>query len=145
MQLPIRGGVRTKMRHLNRPAAGYATAELLAGLATLILICSVAAVTVVPALKDGTRMECRYNMITISNIMRIHTIKDPNHAIVSSIEALKLDTPATPKCPDGGTYSIRISDGTLTAQNSEIVAKGQPVIYCSCPGHGRFAMDVDTH
>ncbi len=89
-------------------------------------------------------MHCRYNMITIGNYMRTNRIKDPNHKYVTSVADLKNDASPVPTCPDGGSYTITISDGTAKAQNGQVVPAGEPIIKCSSRSHGKFALDIDS-
>lgn len=110
-----------------------------------MMLSGAAAVVIQPAIVDARRTQCRYNMITISNLMRVHRIKDPNHAFATNLGELKGDTPYAPKCPDGGTYTIRISNGTLIGQSGHTVPAGQPVISCSSRLHGKYAMDIDIN
>jgi hypothetical protein len=121
----------------------FALVGLLSWAFVVIVTSTIAAVTVVPGLRDARRMKCRYNMITIGNLLRIHKIKDPNHIFATSVADLKNETPPAPTCPDGGSYRISISDGTAIAQNGQVVPAGEPIITCGCPGHGKYALDID--
>ena len=105
----------------------------------------VAAAVLAPSVSDAGRMQCRYNMITISNQIRVHRIKDPNHSYVTTLAELKPESPTVPVCPSGGTYSITISDGTVIAQNGRVVPAGTPIISCTCKEHGKYAADVDIN
>ena len=131
------------MQNNRNSLRAFALAGLLTRAALVVITGGVAAVTVVPGFREARRMQCRYNMITIGNLLRIHKIKDPNHIYATSVADLSIESPSAPKCPDGGRYTITISDGTAIAQNGEIVPCGEPIIRCSSPKHGKYALDID--
>ena len=131
------------MRNSRTKRTAYIAIGLLCRISITVVAGAVAAAIGIPALKDAQRMECRYNMIAIGNLLRVHRIKDPNHKYVSSVADLKNETLPAPTCPDGGKYTITISDGTAIAQNGQIVPAGEPIVSCSSPRHGKYALDID--
>jgi hypothetical protein len=98
----------------------------------------------VSAMKDGMKKQCRSNMQAIADAEQQYKIKNATHVYTTSLTDLVGDFPVVPKCPNGGTYSVTISDGTATAQSGQTVPAGKIVISCSASGDGKFAQTIDS-
>jgi hypothetical protein len=135
----------TSVRNNPETKRAFALGDLLDWFAIAIVTGAIASAALIPGLADARKLHCRYNMITIANMMRIHKINDPNHEYATSVADLKDQTPPVPTCPDGGRYTISISDGTTIAHNGRLVPEGVPIVSCSSPSHGKYALDIDIN
>ena len=98
----------------------------------------------VSAMKDAQSKQCRANMQSIANAEEQYKIKAAPHAYTTSLTNLVGDFPVVPVCPNGGTYSVVISDGTATSQSGQTVPVGGLVVSCSASGDGKFAQTIDV-
>ncbi|HLJ54551.1 MAG TPA: type II secretion system protein [Chthonomonadaceae bacterium] len=99
----------------------------------------------ISAMKDSQMKQCRSNMMAIANAEEQYKIKTVPHAYTTALTNLVGDFPVVPVCPNGGTYSVTISDGTKTAQNGQTVPSGNIIISCSVSNDGKYAQQIDTY
>lgn len=99
------------------------------------------------ATADAKKRNCRAVMQIIANSEEEYKIRSSAspRAFTTNLANLASITPAIPPCPNGGMYTIMISDGTATAQNGQTVPIGGVIISCSASGHGKFALNVDSN
>lgn len=98
----------------------------------------------VSAMSDGKKKQCRANMMAIADAEQQYKIKSATHVYTTALTNLVGDFPVVPICPNGGTYSVTISNGTATAQSGATVPLGKIVISCSFSGDGKFAQTIDS-
>ncbi len=123
---------------------GLTAIELLAATVILAVLMALAAPVYLSAVSSAQQNQCRANMQTLANAEEQYKIHSATHAYTTALDNLSQTIPGIPQCPDGGTYSIVVSDGTMTAQNGQIVPKGGLIIACSIAGHGKFAPGLDS-
>jgi type IV pilus assembly protein PilA len=99
----------------------------------------------VSAMKDSQMKQCRSNMMAIANAEEQYKIKTVPHTYTTALTNLVGDFPVIPICPNGGTYTAVISDGTKFAQNGQTVPSGNLIIQCSVNNDGKFAQQIDTY
>ncbi|HZO87295.1 MAG TPA: hypothetical protein VFB38_03080 [Chthonomonadaceae bacterium] len=123
---------------------GWTLAEVL----TVVLIVIVLMAIAMPAFQNGMsasrQSACRANMQALANAEEQYRRQSATHAYTTQVSALSKEAAGVPVCPDGGTYTITISNGTATAQNGQTVPQGGLVISCSIGSHGKFAPGIDT-
>jgi len=120
---------------------------LIESLIMLVILAVGMAVTIplfVTAMSDGKKKQCRANMQAIADAEQQYKIKSATHVYTTALTNLVGDFPVVPVCPNGGTYTVTISDGTATAQSGQTVPAGKLVISCSSSGDGRFAQTIDS-
>ena len=113
----------------------------------VVLILSIAMAVSLPmfvsAMNDAKTKQCRANMITIANSEEQYKIKSATHTYTTTLANLVGDLPVVPLCPNGGAYTVTISNGSATSQSGQTVANGGLVILCSASGHGKLAPSID--
>ena len=82
-------------------------------------------------------------MSAIANSEEQYKIKSATHSYTVVLTNLIGDLPVVPICPNGGTYTVTISNGTATSQSGQTVANGDLVVSCSATGHGKLAPTID--
>src|SRR6266852_5143345 len=96
---------------------GFTLIELLIVILVLAILMAVALPLYLAAVTDSQVKTCRANMQTISNAEAAFKTSDPAHLYTTILSSLNPNLGATPVCPSGGTYSVAISTGALTANN----------------------------
>ncbi|MGC8668713.1 MAG: prepilin-type N-terminal cleavage/methylation domain-containing protein [Chthonomonadales bacterium] len=124
---------------------GFTLIELLIVILILAILMSVALPLYLGAVADSQLKVCRANMQTIANAEVAYRTSSTAHTFTTVLTDLNTNLGAVPVCPSGGTYSVQISNGTLTAQNGTTVPAGMLVISCSAAGHGKFAPGIDAY
>lgn len=138
--------VLSASRHTTRSArSGFTLIELLIVILILAILMSVALPLYLGAVADSQLKVCRANMQTIANAEAAYRTSSATHTFTTVLSDLNSNLGAIPVCPSGGTYSVQISDGSLTAQNGTVVPAGMLVISCSAQGHGKFAPGIDAY
>ncbi len=98
---------------------------------------SVSMFTTASTYRDTLR--CHDNLEEIANLEMEYKLQSSTHLYTTTTSNLNSLVPCLPVCPDGGTYSVTISNGTITAQNGQTVPKGKIVITCSCARSWHYA------
>lgn len=124
---------------------GFTLIELLIVILVLAILMAVALPLYLAAVSDSQQKTCRANMQTIANAEAAFKTQDAAHAYTTTLTALNNNLGATPVCPNGGTYTVDISTGSLTAQNGSTVPSGGLLVSCSATGHGKFAPGIDSN
>ena len=119
--------------------------EMVVVVIIFLVMMAVAMPLYLSATADAQAKDCRSNLQTIANLEQEYKVKSSGHAYTTTLSNLSSIVPTVPICPNGGTYSITISDGTATAQNGQTVPLGGLVVSCSASGHGKFALNIDTN
>lgn len=96
------------------------------------------------AMNDAKKTQCRSNLQSIANTNEQHKLRSSTRTFSTNLNDLGAIQPI-PLCPEGGTYTITLSNGTNTANNGKAVPSGVPIIQCSISNHGKFAGSVDTY
>jgi type IV pilus assembly protein PilA len=122
---------------------GYTLIEVLIVVLILAILMAVALPLYVSAILESERKTCRSNMYAIASAEQAYKTRISTHTYTTNLSDLFPDLGAIPFCPDGGTFSVTISDGTGTANSGASVPVGGVIIHCSAPGHGVFAPGVD--
>ena len=120
---------------------------LMEALVILIIVAIGMAVSIplfVSAISASGASQCRANLQAIANAEEQYKIKTSGHSYTTALTNLVGDFPVVPSCPNGGTYSATISDGTATSQSGQTVPAGGLVVSCSHSGDGKFAPTIDT-
>lgn len=123
---------------------GLTLIDLLAAVAIMVIMMAIAAPVFLPMLTDAKESDCRANLQAIANAEEQYRRKNTTHAYTTTLSDLSQQGAGVPLCPDGGTYTVTISDGTATAQNGQTVPSGGLVVSCSASGHGKFAPGIDN-
>lgn len=131
---------RTAARFRN----GFTIIELLIVILILAILMAVALPLYLGTLSSSERSACRTNMETIAHAEQSYRARHSPYAYTTDLSQLNSDLVSTPTCPAGGTYSVRISNGSDTAQNGNPVGAGGLIVECSDSGHGIYAPGVDT-
>lgn len=132
------------IRKRNLKRKGFTLIELLIVILVLAILMAVALPLYLAAVSDSQVKTCRANMQTIANAEAAYKTSSTGHTYTTNLSDLAGNLGATPVCPSNGTYSVQISDGTLTANNGTTVPSGGLVISCSATGHGKFAPGIDS-
>ena len=130
----------------NRPRKhkGFTLIELLIVILVLAILMAVALPLYLAAVSDSQLKACRSNMQTIANAEAAYKTQSSAHTYTTVLSQLNDNLGSTPVCPSGGTYSVQISTGSLTANNGQTVPNGGLLISCSATGHGKFAPGIDS-
>ncbi len=131
-------------RRTGRGSSGFTLIELLIVILVLSVLMAIALPLYVAAVAQSQRTVCRSNMQTIANGEQAFRARDSLHEYTTNLANLPLDLGSIPICPEGGSYSVEISDGTATANNGQVVQDGSVVVHCSLPTHGVFAPSIDS-
>jgi prepilin-type N-terminal cleavage/methylation domain-containing protein len=123
---------------------GFTFIETLVVLVILAIGMAVAIPMFVTAISDGKVKQCRTNMQAIANSEEEYKIKAATHTYTTVLANLGGSLPVVPICPNGGTYTVTISDGTARAQTGQTVPAGHLVVSCSNGSHGKFAPTIDA-
>jgi Tfp pilus assembly protein PilE len=123
---------------------GLTLLDLLAAVAIMVIMMALAAPVFLPMVTNAKQSDCRANLQAIANAEEQYRRKNTTHAYTTTLSDLSQQGAGVPKCPDGGTYTITISNGTATAQNGQTVPSGGLVISCSAAGHGKYAPGIDN-
>jgi len=118
--------------------------ELLVVMLILSILMAVAMPLYLAAVTDSQRKSCRANMQSIADAEAAYRTRVSTHTYTTVLNNLSADLGAVPHCPSGGTYTVRISNGSRPAQNGTLVPNGGIIINCRRSGHGRFAPGVDS-
>jgi type II secretory pathway pseudopilin PulG len=124
---------------------GFTMVEIVVGVVITGCTMTSAMVLFSGATTNAHTKQCRENMMAISNLEQAHRIKDYTHTYTTSLATLKSEGNPVPTCPDGGSYTVTLSDGTKTAQNGQTIPAGRVIVTCSSSTHGKFALDIDTY
>ena len=98
----------------------------------------------VSAMNDSKKKQCRANMQAIANAEEQYKIKTVPHTYTTALTNLVGDFPVVPICPNGGTYTVTISNGSAMAQSGQTIPTGGLLVTCSVSGDGKFAQQIDT-
>jgi type IV pilus assembly protein PilA len=130
----------------NRPRKhkGFTLIELLIVILVLAILMAVALPLYLAAVSDSQLKACRSNMQTIANAEAAYKTQSSAHTYTTVLSQLNDNLGSTPVCPSGGSYSVQISTGSLTANNGQTVPNGGLLISCSATGHGKFAPGIDS-
>lgn len=123
---------------------GLTLIDLLAAVAIMVIMMAIAAPVFLPMLTDAKESDCRANLQAIANAEEQYRRKNTTHVYTTTLSDLGQQGAGVPLCPDGGTYTVTISDGTATAQSGQAVPSGGLVISCSASGHGKYAPGIDN-
>ena len=127
-----------------RAVQAFTLIESLVMLLILAIGMAVSIPLFISGMKDAQMKQCRANMQTIANAEEQYKIKASPHAYTTAVSNLVGDFPVVPVCPNGGTYTVAISDGTATSQSGQTVPTGMPVISCTVSNDGKFAPTIDA-
>jgi type IV pilus assembly protein PilA len=128
----------------SRKSRGFTLIELLIVVLVLAILMAIALPLYLGAVANAQVNVCRSNMQTIANGEQAFKVRDSGHQYTTDISQLPIDLGSTPVCPEAGTYSVVISDGTNSANNGRAVPAGGVIVNCSAAGHGVFAPGVDS-
>ncbi|MDE2127469.1 MAG: type II secretion system protein [Armatimonadetes bacterium] len=131
------------MKKRNR-TQGFTLIEILVVLIIMSVMMGLATVLYTHAIANGDYQQCYSNEQSVANAEEQYRLRSSAHTYTTSIASLRALLPTTPVCPDGGTYSITISNGSATANNGQLVPNGQIVVSCSASGHPKYAPGIDT-
>ncbi len=123
---------------------GFTLIELLIVILILAILMAVALPLYLGSLAKSESTTCRSNMWSIAQAEQAYRTRGSAHVYTTSLTNLYGDLGSTPTCPNGGTYTVSISDGTTTAGNGQTVQSGGLVITCSVSSHGTYAPGVDS-
>ena len=125
--------------------SGFTLVESLMMLLIMAVGMAVSIPLFVSAMNDSKKKQCRSNMQAIANAEEQYKIKAVPHVYTTALTNLVGDFPVVPICPNGGTYSVIISNGTATAQSGQTIPTGGLLVSCSVSGDGKFAQQIDTN
>jgi type IV pilus assembly protein PilA len=136
---------RNKQRTAKRVQCGFTLIEMLVVVLVIAILMAVAMPLYLGAVTDAGRKACRANMQTIASAEQAHRLRSSSFSYTTDLDQLNasMGSTITPVCPYNGTYSVEISDGSLQADNGQVVPAGSLVIRCSHPAHGSFAPGID--
>jgi len=123
---------------------GFTLIELLIVILVLAILMAVALPLYLAAVSDSQVKTCRANMQTIANAEAAYKTQSSAHTYTTVLSQLNDNLGSTPVCPSGGSYSVQISTGSLTANNGQTVPSGGLLVSCSVSGHGKFAPGIDS-
>jgi len=123
---------------------GFTLIELLIVILVLAILMAVALPLYLAAVTDSEVKACRSNLWSIAQAEQAYKCKNSAHVYTTNLADLNADLGQTPVCPNAGTYSVVISDGTQTSNNGMTVPAGGMIIQCSATGHGVFAPSIDA-
>ena len=123
---------------------GASLIELVVAIIIVSIMMGLSAMLFTSATTDAAVKECRSNMQNIANLEEQYRIKSSGHSYTTTLSNLTSTGTTLPLCTKGGSYTVTISDGTMTAQNGQVVPSGQLIISCSS-GHGKYAPGIDTY
>src|SRR5258706_7903776 len=136
-------GKKSPMKLLRiRNRKGFTLIELLIVILVLAILMAVALPLYLAAVTDSQVKTCRANMQTISNAEAAWKTSDTSHLYTTTLSNLNPNLRATPVCPSGGTYSVAISTGALTANNGGLVPNGGLGVSCTFTRHGKVAPGI---
>jgi type II secretory pathway pseudopilin PulG len=129
----------------NKNIHGFTLVESLVMLLIFAVGMAISVPLFVSAMKDAQTKQCRANMQAIANAEEQYKIKSATvpRQYTTTLTNLIGDFPVVPVCPNGGTYTATISNGTATAQNGQTVPLNRIIISCSFPADGKFAPTID--
>src|SRR2546423_1882934 len=122
---------------------GFTMVEILMVLVILAVGMAVSIPLFVSAMKDAQSKQCRSNLQVIANAEEEYKYKSATHVYTTTLSNLT-GNPVIPTCPNGGTYSVVISDGTARAQSGQSIPVGGLLISCSLPADGKYAPTIDA-
>lgn len=133
----------------NRRRKAFTLIELLIVILILAILMAVALPLYLAAVSDSQIKTCRSNMQTIANAEAAWKTSDSSHTYTTNLSNLNANLGSTPVCPSGGSYSVAISTGSLTANNGQTVPNGGLLVQCSfgtgADAHGKFAPGIDSN
>lgn len=116
---------------------GFTLIELLVVVLILAILMAVALPLYLSAVSDSQTKTCRANLQTIANAVQAARVKnmdaDYNAYIAAVSIAKEPDLQNVPKCPTGGTYTVKQG-----SSNSDATYKVE------CDKHGSFEPGVDS-
>ena len=127
-----------------RHQRGFTLIESLVMLLILAIGMAVSIPLLLSGMKDAQQKQCRSNMQAIANAEEQYKVKASPHAYTTALSNLVGDFPVVPICPNGGTYTVTISNGSATSQSGQTVPTGMLVISCSIANDGKFAPTIDA-
>ena len=128
-----------------RRRRAFTLVELLIVILVMAILMAVAMPLYLAAVAQSERSCCRANMQTLATAEQSYRTRNPNfHNYTTTLSNLDPDLTTAPLCVNGGVYSVVISDGTQIAENGQIVPAGGLIVYCSYPGHGKYAPSMDS-
>jgi prepilin-type N-terminal cleavage/methylation domain-containing protein len=128
---------------MKRARKGFTMVEILMVLVILAVGMAISIPVFINATKDAQSKQCRANMQVIANAEEEYKYKSATHVYTTTLSNLTA-VPVVPICPNGGSYSVVISDGTAHAQSGQTVPAGNLVISCSLPADGKYAPTIDA-
>ena len=118
--------------------------ELLVVILVLAILMAVALPLYLASVTHSQRTVCRANMQSIANAEQAYRARGSQHQYTTALDPLPLDLGSIPICPQGGVYSVSISNGSDLADNGQTVPAGCLIVHCSEPTHGVYAPSIDN-
>jgi type IV pilus assembly protein PilA len=132
---------RSKRQYQRR---AFTLVELLIVILVLSILMAVALPLYLAAIANSQRAVCRANMQSIADAEQAYRARTPTHTYTTTLSGLDPDLWATPVCPESGSYTVEISDGTSVANNGSAVPSGGLLVKCSTSVHGVYAPSIDS-
>src|SRR5436305_7989957 len=109
------------MRLNNSSRYGFTMIEMLVVMILIVVGMAVAAALFNPAMADSRAKQCYADQEQLANAEEQYKLSVAGHTYTTTVSNLASYGTGVPICPDGGTYSVTISDGTATAKNGTTV------------------------
>jgi type IV pilus assembly protein PilA len=136
------------VKHPNRQShihgGGFTLIEILIVMVILAVLMAIALPLYLGATFNSEIATCRSNMQSIADAESAYRTRTPTHTFTTTLANLSGDLLNMPLCPSNGTYSVAISDGTLTAHNGKTVPAGGVIVKCTAAGHDVYAPGIDS-
>lgn len=123
---------------------GFTLIELLIVILIIAVLMAVALPLYLGTMTHSETTVCRSNMQSIANAEQAYRARDTAHQYTTDLTKLPVDLGAIPVCPQGGSYTVTISDGTATTSHGNAVPAGGILVHCSVFSHGDFAPSIDS-
>lgn len=122
---------------------GFTLIEVMIVVLIASIVLAVSLPMFISAMNDAKTKQCRANMLAIANSEEQYKIKSSTHTYTTTLASLVGDLPVVPVCPNGGIYTVTISNGSQTSQSGQTVPSGGLIVSCSASGHGKLAPTID--